>query len=163
MASLTRWKCVWVSSGSWWCTGKPGVLQSMGSQRVIHDWLTELNWTDMSFPVGTSGKELTCQSWRHKRRMLDPWVEKIPWRRPTPVLLPGESHGQRSLVGYTAKDYRVWHDWSDLAQSHRSRVTTYSLDVLFSQFWTSSLEPCMAQLTGSTLNRLLHEFSKTII
>ena len=37
--------------------------------------------------------------------MFDPWVGKIPWRRawqPTPVLLPGESHGQRSLVGYTA-------------------------------------------------------------
>ena len=35
---------VWVNSGSWWCTGKPGVLQSMGSQRVGHDWVTELNW-----------------------------------------------------------------------------------------------------------------------
>ena len=36
---------VWVNSGSWWCTGKPGVLQSMGSQRVGHDWVTELNWS----------------------------------------------------------------------------------------------------------------------
>ena len=36
---------VWASSGSWWWTGKPGVLQSMGSQRVRHDWATELNWT----------------------------------------------------------------------------------------------------------------------
>ena len=35
---------VWVSSGSWWWTGKPGVLQSMGSQRVGYDWATELNW-----------------------------------------------------------------------------------------------------------------------
>ena len=35
---------VWVSSRSWWWTGKPGVLQSMGSQRVGHDWVTELNW-----------------------------------------------------------------------------------------------------------------------
>ena len=42
MASPTRWPSVWVSSGSWWCTGKPGVLQSMGSQRVRHDWVTEL-------------------------------------------------------------------------------------------------------------------------
>ena len=38
------WTRVWVSSGSWWWTGKPGVLQSMGSQRVGHDWATELNW-----------------------------------------------------------------------------------------------------------------------
>ena len=38
------WTWVWVSSRSWWWTGKPGVLQSMGSQRVRHDWVTELNW-----------------------------------------------------------------------------------------------------------------------
>ena len=44
MASPTQWTWVWVSSGSWWWTGKPGVLQSMGLQRVGHDWATELNW-----------------------------------------------------------------------------------------------------------------------
>ena len=43
MASLMRWTWVWVSSGSWWWAGKPGVLQSMGSQNVGHDWVTELN------------------------------------------------------------------------------------------------------------------------
>ena len=42
MASQTRW--VWVNSGSWWWTGRPGVLRFMGSQRVGHDWATELNW-----------------------------------------------------------------------------------------------------------------------
>ena len=45
MASLTQWTWVWVNSGSWWWTGKPGVLRFMGSQRVGHDWATELNWT----------------------------------------------------------------------------------------------------------------------
>ena len=44
MASPTQWKWVWVSSGSWWWTGRPGELQSMGLQRVGHDWATELNW-----------------------------------------------------------------------------------------------------------------------
>ena len=44
MASPTQWTWVWVSSGSWWWTEKPGVLQSMGSQRVGHNWVTELNW-----------------------------------------------------------------------------------------------------------------------
>ena len=44
MASPTRWTWVWVSSGSWWWTGRLGMLQSMGSQRVGHDWTTELNW-----------------------------------------------------------------------------------------------------------------------
>ena len=41
MASLTQWRWVWVNSGSWWRTGRPGVLQSMGSQRVGHDCTTE--------------------------------------------------------------------------------------------------------------------------
>ena len=45
MASLTRWTWVWVNSRSWWWTGRPGVLRFMGSQRVGHDWATELNWT----------------------------------------------------------------------------------------------------------------------
>ena len=46
MALPTRWTWVWVNSGSWWWTGRPGVLQFMESQRVGHDWATELNWTD---------------------------------------------------------------------------------------------------------------------
>ena len=46
MASLTRWTWVWVNSGSWWWTGRPGVLWFMGSQRVGHDWATELNWAE---------------------------------------------------------------------------------------------------------------------
>ena len=47
MASPTQWAWVWVDSGSWWWTGwtgRPGVLWFMGSQRVWHDWATELNW-----------------------------------------------------------------------------------------------------------------------
>ena len=44
MASLTQWTWVLVNSRSWRWTGRPGVLQSMGSQRVRHDWATELNW-----------------------------------------------------------------------------------------------------------------------
>ena len=57
------------------------------------------------FPGGTSGKEPPCQSRRHKRQVFGVWVGKIPWRRkwqPTPVFLPGESHGERSLQGSSA-------------------------------------------------------------
>ena len=43
-ASLTRCSWVWANLGSWWWTGKSGVLQSMGSQRVAYDWVTELSW-----------------------------------------------------------------------------------------------------------------------
>ena len=46
MASLTQWTWVWVNSGSWWWTGRPGVLQSMGLERVGQDWVIEVNWTD---------------------------------------------------------------------------------------------------------------------
>ena len=46
MASPTQWTWVWVNSGSWWWTGRSDVLQFMGSQRVGHDWATELNWVD---------------------------------------------------------------------------------------------------------------------
>ena len=44
MASPARWTWVWASSGRWWLTGKPGLLQSRGAQRIGHDWTTELNW-----------------------------------------------------------------------------------------------------------------------
>ena len=46
MTSRTGWTWVWVNSGSWWWTGRPGMLQSMGSQRVGYNWVTELNWTE---------------------------------------------------------------------------------------------------------------------
>ena len=48
MASLTWWTWIWSSSAGWWWTGKPGVLRSMGSQRVRHDWVTELNWVNQT-------------------------------------------------------------------------------------------------------------------
>ena len=47
MASLTRWTWVWVDSGSWWWTGRPGVLRFMGLLRVGHKWVTEVNWYDL--------------------------------------------------------------------------------------------------------------------
>ena len=53
-------------------------------------------------------KKTTCQYRRCHRRRFDPWVGKIPWRRawqPTPVFLPGELHGQRSLAGYSPWDF----------------------------------------------------------
>ena len=54
MASLTRWAWVWVNSRSWWWTGRPGVLWFMWSQRVGHNWATDLNWTDGGSEVKAS-------------------------------------------------------------------------------------------------------------
>ena len=61
----------------------------------------------LDFQGCASGKEYTCQC-RGKRRGFHPWVRKIPWRRarqPTPVFLPGESHGQGSLAGYSPQGH----------------------------------------------------------
>ena len=49
MASPTQWTWVRVNLGSWWWTGRSGVLQSMGSQKAGHDWATEMNWTELMF------------------------------------------------------------------------------------------------------------------
>ena len=86
--------------------------------------------TTSGFPGGASGKEPTCRSCR--RRRFDPCVGEIPWRRagqPTLVFLPGESHGQRSLVGYspwgrkesdTTEAGMHTHTWS----SHQYHIIT---------------------------------------
>ena len=60
MASPTRWTWVWVHSGSWWWTGRPDVLWSMGSQRVGHHWVTELSWAELM--AGTAN-ETTHKTW----------------------------------------------------------------------------------------------------
>ena len=67
-------------------------------------------------PGGTSDKEPACHCRRHKRCRVDPWVGNIPWRRtwqPTPVFLPGESYGQRSLAGYSPRG----HTESDMTEA----------------------------------------------
>ena len=59
MASPTQWTWVWVNSGSWWWTGRPGVLRFMGSQTVGHDWATELNWLTDIIHMHKSSKHLS--------------------------------------------------------------------------------------------------------
>ena len=78
MASQTRWTWVWASSRSWWWIGKPGVLQSMGSQRVGHYWATELNWDHSKHEEsGQFHSPLSCEKERYhltiKRGELKYW------------------------------------------------------------------------------------------
>ena len=78
--------------------------------------MRDVSWKKSSFPGGTSGKEPTCQC---RRPVFDLWVGKIPWRskgQPTPVFLPGESHGQRNLVGYSPWGCKE-SDMTDIAQT----------------------------------------------
>ena len=61
MASPTQWTWVWVNSGSWWWTGRPRVLRFMGSQRVGHDWATELSWTADGMSVAYINRATTTR------------------------------------------------------------------------------------------------------
>ena len=68
-----------------------------------------------------SGKESACQCRRYKRYGFNPWVRKIPWRRkrqPSSVLLPGKSHGQKSLAGYSPWGHRVGHRSAQHTHTH---------------------------------------------
>ena len=97
MASPTRWAWVWVISGSWWWTGRPGMLHSTGSQRVEHNWVTELNWTEDPtilllgiYPEETIFQKDTCtpifiaalftiaKMWKQpKCPSIDEWIRKM--------------------------------------------------------------------------------------
>ena len=67
MASPTWWTWIWVSSRSWWWTGNPGMLQSVGSQRVRHDWAAELNW----YTPSPGEEDTTHHIWSYGDRVND--------------------------------------------------------------------------------------------
>ena len=96
---------------------EPGGPQSMGSQRVGHDWVTFTSllhcrknfFFPLNYPRGTSGKEFLRQCRRRQRCQFDPWIRKILWSRKsqlTPVFLPEKFHGQRSLMGCSPGGHR---------------------------------------------------------
>ena len=100
----------------------------------IHDKRMYSHWPYCGgFPGGASGKGLTCQCRRCKRLGCDPWVGKIPWRRawqPTPVLLPGESHRQRSLAGCSAGAAESQTRLSDQApRALHSRTSSFTFHI----------------------------------
>ena len=75
------------------------------------------------------GKESACQRRRPKRLRFDPWVGKIPWMRvwqPTQVFLPGESHGQRSLVNYSSWDRKESDTTEVTEDGHRHELSLFS-------------------------------------
>ena len=74
IASPTWRTWIWVSSRSWWWTGKPGVLQSMGSQRVGHNWATELNISTWASLMAQIIKTLTI--------IWETWIQSLHWEDP---------------------------------------------------------------------------------
>ena len=96
---------------------KPVSTQREADCRSQHGWLWgewlsgiwRLLEIQLGLPRWRSNKEAACQCRRCRRQGFDPWVGKSPWRRkwqPTPVFLPGEFHGQRSLVGYSPRGHK---------------------------------------------------------
>ena len=88
-----------------------------------------------------SGKESACQSRRCRRLGFDPWVGKIPWRRewpPTPVFLPGESHGQRSLVATVHGVAKSETQLSNWAHAH-TRFIGWSLNLQCDYIWRQGI------------------------
>ena len=111
--------------------------------QVLYRILVDLS---LGFSGGTSDKEPSCQCRRCKSHRFDPWIRKTPWRKPwqpTPVFLPGQSYGQRSLVGYGPYCHRVGHDSSDLGARRHILTNTLSLVLLIFKFslflWRTSL------------------------
>ena len=82
MASPTWWTWVWASSGNWWWTGKPGVLQSMGLQRTGHDWMIELNW------------EARWNQYKHKKN----WLAHVTWKSKRVVLTSGTAGSRVQML-----------------------------------------------------------------
>ena len=117
MLSPTQWTWVWVDYESWWWTGRPGMLQFMESQRVRHDWATELNWTDI---------------------MNEFWKHYAKWNKP-------DIKGQ-ILYDSTYTKYLEWSDsqrqkaeWC-LPVSGEKGVGSYHLVSSFSLGWWKALE-----------------------
>ena len=97
----------------------------------LNDYLHRNIWNE-GLPRWLSCKEFACQC---RRCGFDRWVRKSSWRmkwQPTPVFLPGESHGQRSLVGYSPWGSRVRHDWA----SKQHKLEWHILSQWFSN-WAS--------------------------
>ena len=104
------------------------------------------NTVYMGLPTWLSGKVSACQCRRDSRRGFNPWVRKMPWRnkwQPTPVFLPGKSHGQRSLVGYSPWGWkRVRHDWASeyiyyvYTLSSLSIYSSVYIYIQLTDFWT---------------------------
>ena len=120
------------------------------------------------FPSGpVSGKESSCQCRRPRRRECNPWVRKIPWRRkwqPTPVFLPGESHGQRSLASYRpwgSKELSVIGWWAWLSSftpkrkmSKKATILVDNLSLVIFKEMTPKKEVLLVSVFTFLLNKV---------
>ena len=164
MASPTQWTWVWVNFGSWWWTGRPGVLQSMGLQRVGHDWVTELNWTELNCFVThvdfSWGLVLSCLpslcslSWQtHPHSQLNYHVHthEVPnlYFHLSPLVWPSDWYIQMP-TGLVWKD--VWkptqaqlvpQTWSSCSLPYFSWLVYHSIQWYLEIFWYHLVPPSL--------------------
>ena len=110
--------------------------------------------------VGASGKESACQCRRCQRCRFDPWVRKIPWRKkwqPTPVFLPGKSHGQRSLVGYSPWDWTVELDTTNWLSTGEIHVVLRKINTIICPMRIQIVSDSLFKLKGK------NAFTKSIV
>ena len=116
MASSTRWTWVWVDSGSWWWKGRPGVLWFIGSQRVGHDWATELNWTEPMLGKIEGRRRRKWQSMRWLNGITD-WMDMGVGRLWQLVM---DREAWSVAVYRIAKSWTWLRDWTELNSTELS-------------------------------------------
>ena len=110
MASPTWWIWVWAKSRRWWWTGRPGMLRFMGSQRVGHDWATELNWMS-SHNIKTIALRHIMESFQMLTR---PWhfvFKDNLWEISPGISLEGMMLGREAYMLQSMGLQKVRHDW----------------------------------------------------
>ena len=137
MASPTQGTWVWASPGNWWWTGKPGVLQSMGLQRVRQDWVTELNWSTSNAPY--KGNSLDLFIWKRLSEMKP----NYNWRQQGQPA-SGESRASSPLCGQGRRT-RLWWLAASHCQSHRPILT--ETIILSIKGWQTSRQPVNDSVT----------------
>ena len=121
-----RWTWVWVNSGSWWWTGRPGVLQSMGSQRVRHNRMMELNWTSLiHYSFLDPGKTTTSEKYAQQ-------FDEMLWKLQCPQL---------ALVH--RKGLILLHDnsWPHVIQPMLQKLNKLSYEVLPHLLYSPDISP----------------------
>ena len=144
MASPTWWTWVWVNSRSWWWTGRPGMLQSMGLQRVGHNWATELNWTSLiHYSFLNPGKTITSEKYAQQfnetlRKLQCPQLELV--HRKGLILLHDNS-------------------WPHVVQPMLQRLNKLSSEVLPHLLYSPDISPTFT--SSSILTTFCREYAST--